>query len=634
MGIQLSGFWRASEGLGGSDSHDFSFNPTLTSDGGMVAFESRADNLVSNDFNGFVDVFVRDLATGQTTRVSDPPGGGGAGAPADSYNPMISGDGSTVVFESFGSGFIGNDFNGQTDIFARDLMTGDIERVSVDWLDNEIFGGSFNPSLSDDGRYVAYETFASGVTPDDFNGHNDVFVRDTVTDQTLPVSSIAWDQGPTNGSSFDATISGNGQFVVFASDADNLIANDFNFMMDVFVHDLATQTTERISQGMGGVDANGFSSDAAISADGRYVAYISDATNITADANNGFEDVFLHDRQTGTTMRVSGAQSGTGTDLVDVSISPDGRFITYGSFDPFNPPGAKTYAHDVAAGMTTELVGIGFGGETDFSADNSKIAFTSEVDGLVPNDGNFVTDTFVADTGIQPPPPTGTIGPFSDGDDTVDLAQEAIDLNHLLDYTHAMDGADTVMLAEGGFAAMPFFGGAGNDILIGTRDVNFLSGDAGNDTLIADDGNDGLFGGDGIDMMFGGNGDDSLAGGLGRDRLFGEAGMDMLDGGNDDDELFGGMDADIFIIGGAMPGMDLIRDFMAGEDTLVLQGVHDAAGAMVTSFAQLDSDASGMLDAADSNIMIDNGHLKLTLMGGGVTIEGQMMLDSSDVAIS
>lgn len=632
MTISPSNIERVSQAFDGGDTFDFSVLPTLSLDGTKVVFESRADNLVSNDFNGQSDIFLTDLASGTTSRVSELPGGNDAFG--DSYNAMISGDGGTVVFESNADGFVGNDFNGQNDVFAKDLATGNVVRASLRWDGTEIFG-AFDGSISNDGRYVTFQSFDSNVTPNDFNGWDDVFVRDLVNNTTMDVSNFGVGGSQSDFGSYNAAISGDGQFVVFESMATNLVNDDFNGQTDIFVRNLQAGTTEKISQSFDRLDADNMSYGAAISDDGRYVAYSSQANNITSSDNNGFVDVFLHDRDTGTTTRITDAMNGTGTDLFDVAISPDGMIVTYTSYDPGNPfpQTAKTYAYDQNTGETTEILANGFAGPIGFSGDNTVMAFGADVDGLTPDDANGMPDVFVAATGIEPPP-IMTEGVFTDGDDMMDLNLTDLVVDNILDYTNAMGGSDTIIMAEEALQGLPFFGGDGNDMIVGSSGNNFISGDDGNDTLVGEGGDDSIVGGQGWDLLFGGDGDDSLMGGADNDRLYGDADNDQLNGGGGDDQLIGGSEADTFVIAGSQSGMDTIQDFSIGEDLLLLDDVLGGDGTLVIGFADLDTDFNGMIDESDAFVTADAAGLTLDFMGGSVTLSGIAMMTETDLAVA
>ena len=627
MTINLSNFAMASRAFDGSPNDGFSVQPSISNDGAYIVFESFASNLVPTDINGNVDVFIRDLATGQIMRVSELPGGGDVFT--DAFNASISGDGSTVVFESFGD-FTGTDFNGSTDIYARDVVSGAITRVSLREDGGDIFGGAFNASISNDGQLVSFQTFDSGVTSNDFNGFDDIFIRDLATNQTLSATSTGFDGTPTNGASINGELSGNGAFLAFESFASNHTATDFNGFDDVFVRDLISGTTELISMAVGGAPSDGRSFNAAISDDGEWVAFVSEAQNLTNDDFNGFTDVFLHNRQSGVTSKITGPA--TGSDIIDVTISPDGQLVGFSAIDPFNPANTQTYVHYVETGVTEEVSGIGFSASIDFTGHSSQIAISSDNPNLSPDDNNGFEDVFVADTGIEPAvDPEGEV--FSDDDDTVDLNGIDINAGNILDYTQGFGGSDTVVMSDDAPSGMPFFGNEGNDIISGTRGTNFISGDEGNDAIFGDAGDDGLVGGDGLDMIFGGDGDDDIYGGADADRLFGDAGADTIDGGTGDDVMSGGDGGDTFIINGVEAGDDTIRDFTS-DDTIVFDGVLDAGGNEITSFADIDTDNSGTLAQGDANVSDDGGDLVFTFTGGSITLEATNNVAEANIAIA
>ena len=318
---------------GSGDSSGYS----ISADGRFVAFESYASNLVANDTNGALDVFVRDRWTGTTRRVSL--------SSADvqgndiSYAAAISADGRFVVFQSFASNLVANDSNGTEDVFVRDLSTGTTHRVSVSSAGAQTndTGDSFDASISGNGRFVAFTSWAWNLVPNDTNGYRDVFVRDRSSGTTRRVSvSSAGAQG--KGQSDWASISQDGRFVAFSSDASNLVSHDTNGWYDMFVRDRSKGTTSRVSVSSAGVQGNSISgylgSPNAISANGRFVAFASDASNLVANDTNGALDVLVRDRWTGTTRRVSvnsaGVQANGGS--TSGGISADGRFVVFQSY--------------------------------------------------------------------------------------------------------------------------------------------------------------------------------------------------------------------------------------------------------------------------------------------------------------
>lgn len=297
---------RVSVSSAGVEANGSSWNASISSDGRYVAFESLASNLVAGDTNSVRDVFVRDRQTGATTRVSVATGTPGVEANAASQNPMISADGRFVAFDSSATNLVSGDSNKMNDVFVRNLETNTTVRVSLTNTGAQaLYGGSSNPSISADGRYVAFESSARNLVTNDTNLKRDIFVRDRTNGTTTRVS-VSAGSAEANSDSYDPAISGNGLVVAFKSYATNLVSGDTNGVADVFVRVWSgSTTTQRVSVGAGGVQANGSSSSPSISSTGRYVAFDSDATNLVASDTNGFDDVFVRDRTAGTTTRVS-----------------------------------------------------------------------------------------------------------------------------------------------------------------------------------------------------------------------------------------------------------------------------------------------------------------------------------------
>ena len=314
----------------GTEGNDDSFYPSISADGLYVAFFSSASNLVLNDTNSRRDVFVHDRQTGQTTRVSvDSYGTQGNDGSGD---PSISGDGRYVAFSSGASNLVTGDDNGEYDIFVHDRQTGQTTRVSVDSNGTEGNGASEYLSISADGRYVAFSSYASNLVSDDTNGECDIFVHDRWTGQTARVS-VASDGTQGNDDSDYPSISADGRYVAFDSGASNLVLNDTNATSDVFAHDRQTGQTTRVSLASDGTQGNGGSWYSSISANGRYVTFQSDASNLVLNDTNGYDDVFVHDRSTGQTARVSVASDGTEGDgsSYESSISADGCYVAFES---------------------------------------------------------------------------------------------------------------------------------------------------------------------------------------------------------------------------------------------------------------------------------------------------------------
>jgi len=276
--------------------NDQSIDPVISDDGRYVTFSSWATNLVDDDSNADVDVFFHDRQTGETTRIS--PGYG------LSYPSSLSGDGSVVVFASADSGLVEGDTNGETDVFVWNRLTREITRVSVASDGTGGNGSSLSPDISTNGCFVSFRSTASNLLESDDNEVGDIFIHDLTTGETIRARDAAvgtfelgWSRSP--------PLSGDGRYVAFESMAENLVEGDNKSVEDVFVFDKETKETTLISIASDGVPGNGNSNAPDLSADGRYVIFVSEATNLVNGDDNGYADVFVHDLQTGRTTLVS-----------------------------------------------------------------------------------------------------------------------------------------------------------------------------------------------------------------------------------------------------------------------------------------------------------------------------------------
>jgi Tol biopolymer transport system component len=278
---------------------------SISGDGRWIAFTSAAPNLVTDDTNKKGDVFLFDRRTRQTRRVSVRSDGGQATGGRSAY-PAISADGRWITYTSKATNLVDDDTNGTWDVFLFDRDTGTTQRVSVRSDGGQATGTSRGqPAISGDGRWITYSSAAADLVADDTNEESDVFLfdRDTGTTQRVSVRS---DGGQANGGSGGPAISADGRWITYTSAARNLVADDTNRRADVFLFDRDIGTTRRVSVRTGGGQFRYCCSyDPAISADGRWITYTSGARNLVADDTNGRDDVFLFDRDTGTTRRVS-----------------------------------------------------------------------------------------------------------------------------------------------------------------------------------------------------------------------------------------------------------------------------------------------------------------------------------------
>jgi Tol biopolymer transport system component len=314
----------------GSDPRRSSSDPSITPDGRYVAFFSWASDLVAEDGNGEPDVFVRDLVLGTTTLVSVALGGGAANG--ISWVPSISADGRYVAFQSAATNLVPGDRNHTADIFVRDLVAATTSRASVDTDGGDPDDISSSATINSEGRYVAFDSLATDLVPGDGNRKEDVFVRDMVAGTTTRVSVDVDGGDPNDGSSLPS-ISTSGRFVAFESSASDLVLGDQNFFLDVFVRDLVGGTTVRVSVDVDGGDPNNASSYPAFSGNERYVVFVSGAKDLVENDGNGVADVFLRDLVLGVTTLVSVGYRGrpAANESLLPAVNEDGRYVAFAS---------------------------------------------------------------------------------------------------------------------------------------------------------------------------------------------------------------------------------------------------------------------------------------------------------------
>lgn len=386
-----------SVGIGGVPANGDSYSGAAPSaNGRFVVFNSLASNLVGNDTNGEQDVFVRDRKKHITRLVSL--GQGGVQGNDVSGGGVISPNGRFVAFQSDASNLVQGDTNGVGDVFVRDLRTGTTKRISVATGGKQANGKSSLPSFSANGRYVAFPSDATNLVPGDTNGETDIFLHDRRTNATFRVS-LGAAFGQANGPSTRAVLSRDARFVAFQSTASNLVAGDTNDSFDVFVRDRRNDTTTRVSVSQSGAQGNSASLRPSMSPNGRYVAFDSFASNLVPRDTNRTSDIFVRDLQSNKTNRVSlgagFAQSPKGS--FAPSISADGKRVAYDSIDD------KIYLRDRRAIATEQLdvplpgvPGGDFSGGAEISANGKIVVFHSLAANLVRGDTNGLQDVFVA----------------------------------------------------------------------------------------------------------------------------------------------------------------------------------------------------------------------------------------------
>lgn len=408
--------FRVSIATNGAQGDSHSDSPSISADGRYVAFTSYATTLVPDDTNGVQDVFVHDRQTGQTTRVSV--ASGGAQGDKLSTAPSISADGRFVAFTSYATNFASGT-SGQGDIFVHDRLLGETEFISIatgELVNNK---GSAHPSISADGRYVAFSLmywYPIPEYPDDLRWYSVIYVRDRLTLTTQRITPILLPYNDHLGeNSFLPMISADGRFVTFSSNVTVLLVpGDNNFKEDIFVYTMQTGEFTRVSVASNGAEANDHSYTPVISADGRLVAFMSAASNLVTGDTNDLPDIFVHDRDTGQTQRVSIAADGTQTsgqpaDSRLPSISADGRYVAFQS-DASNLVPVDTnnsldvFLYDLQSGDIRIVSTAYDGSQGDWqsmspsvSADGRFVAFGSSAHNLVADDTNNKRDIFVCD---------------------------------------------------------------------------------------------------------------------------------------------------------------------------------------------------------------------------------------------
>jgi Tol biopolymer transport system component len=452
---------RVSVDTTGSDADSGSSNPSTSANGSYVAFQSDATDLVPGGSNGSMHTFVRDRQTGTTTQVSVDSAGNETLNP--SRVPSISGDGMHVAFESDANlDLVAGDTNPFSDIFVRDLLAVTTTLVSVDSTGAQDLGPSVSPSVSSDGRYVAFQSEADLVLPD--NGFIDIYVHDRDADEdgiydeagsiaTVRVSvDAAGIQGQGNNHSYVPSISGDGRYVAFESIATDLVPGGSNGLIHIFVHDRDADddgiydevggiSTVQVSVNAAGTEGDADSSAPSISADGRYVAFVSNATNLVPGGSDGSFHIFVHDRDADddgiydevggiSTVQVSVDAAGTEGDAGSSapSISTDGRYVAFASSATNLVPGGSSglihiFVHDrdadgdgiyddedgsydpgevsnVQVSVDSDGVeGNGNSNSPSMSADGKSVIFESDATNLlgVGNDNNGAPDIFADD---------------------------------------------------------------------------------------------------------------------------------------------------------------------------------------------------------------------------------------------
>ena len=517
-----------------------------------------------------------DLLTRQTENASLPITG--AAADGNSLFGDISHDGRYIVFQSEATNLLdsdGNDDNTAVDIFLRDMATGTLARVSLTDADGQTNGHSVDAVVSDNGRYVAFTSAASNLIAGPSSGHDQIFIRDTVAGTTKIVSAATGSiQG--DGDSSSADISANGRYVVFTSESDDLVAGDLNGVSDVFLRDMTTGSMVMLSKAASGGISNGSSSDAHISADGRYVTFVNQASNLTPGDSNNTADIFR------VSLFASNAADiligGDGADSISGLGGDDIISGGFGADSMAGGAGSDTYYVENAADKVTEAAGGGF--DKVLSYVNYVLTAGSEVELLTTNEtagisainltGNALSQEIIGNAGVNT---------LKDGGGAGDLLRGMAGNDTYLVYVSA-----TTIVEAGGqgtadrvLAAVDYKLGAGVSVeqmqttsSSGTTSINLT----GNDIV---------------------------------QKIVGNAGTNLIDGKGGSDTLSGGSGKDYFTFSTALDdaaNVDTITDFNVAADTIRLENAVftalTATGALASGFFRANTTGT----AQDSNDFI------------------------------
>lgn len=379
----------------GAQGNMASINPSVSADGRFVAFASGATNFDQRPTLSVSDIYLHDRFTGITSLITQTTGGGRASG--GSFMPEVSGDGRWIVFQSIADNLVPSDTNGCLDVFLYDRIHQVMSRVSVD--SNGIEGNyiSVAPTISHDGEIITFQSDAWNLVPGDVNGNSDVFIHNRLTGVTSRISESASGAGG-NWDSFAPALSADGSTIAYTSHATNLGPIDNNLFADIYQWNRGTGTTTLVSSAIGGTPSNHGSGDPCISGDGRFIAFESYASNLVPADGNGHKDIFLHDSLSGFITRVTQTPAGVEANHYSsqAAISQDGRYITFETHATnlvpgFNPSGIMIQVWDRLSGkhLFASLTPAGelpqaASGKPSISADGSLVTFSSKAEAFLP----------------------------------------------------------------------------------------------------------------------------------------------------------------------------------------------------------------------------------------------------------
>jgi len=656
--------FRVSVASNGVEASDRSYAPAISGNGRYVTYTSRADNLVVGDNNNTPDIFLFDSQT-QTTTIVSVNNSGKQGNRGSSVS-AISDDGRYITYYSDATNLVSGDTNGQRDVFVYDAITHQTTRVNLSNTGEQADGLSNYATISGNGRFVSYVSYATNLVPNDTNNVRDVFLYDSLTKETSRIS-VSSNGEQANEYSSSPAISEDGRYIAYHSLATNLVSDDTNNTTDIFLYDNFTKKTTRVSVNSQGQQANHYGDSAAISGDGRYIAFESDATNLVSGDTNGKRDIFVYDTLTHQTTRASVGSNSEQGNLASytVAVSENGRYLTFES-QATNLVSGDTngvwdiYRHDMITKKTTRVTLDSKGDQPNnssyspgISSDGSHVSYYSSATNLVSNDQNGTTDIFV--TSIDNDPPVEVILGFSESNYTV--KENSVVISPLtITRTGGSSGAVSVVVTPSNGTATPgddyrnspitvSFATAetiqtlripvvNDPILEADETINLslsnLTGGAilGSQsacllTILDNDQTTGINQGgtSGKDSLLGGAGNDVFDGFSGNDSLIGGDGNDSLIGGDGNDSLIGGNGRDRFFFYSPNQKLDQIPDFQVIDDTIEVKVSGFGAGLIAGRVLSPEQFFLGNEATLPTHRFIYNnntGHLSFDSDGNGI----------------
>ncbi|OYU35089.1 hypothetical protein [Novosphingobium sp. PASSN1] len=569
------------------------------------------------------DLLVGNIAPTLLTHVSRK---GDVGSPVASSQPAVSADGNKVVFQSNWTGFGTKGFDG---IIVKTMSTGRTvdENRSADGAPGGSGAGS--PAMSADGNFIAFFGKSTNLVPGDASGAlYDVYLANTTTKEIVRVSTASDGSLAVDGRSENPDIAQGGRYVVFQSLTSNFAPNGSALQTDIFLKDVQTGKLTRLSTSVTGTDGNNESINPHISANGRYVVFQSEASNLVANDTNGYSDIFLWDSVSKKLLNITkdlpvDTNPFNTVTNADIAVRDNGDVIVVFetgrnllAADDHNS--TDVYALNVTTGavqlVSAKADGTGVGvasGDASISDDGRWVVFTGGSDLLVPGDSNGYADVFVKDLltgeialvsrtqgGVAANQASGRAS-ISAGGDFIVFETQADNLSS----TDANGSFSDIYRVSNPLLFDDLYGGAGNDTYILTRADHVIEKlNEGRDTVRASFSytlganvedlvltGTGGFSGTGnalANTITGNGGANTLSGGGGNDVLYGKAGADKITGGDGSDKLYGGAGGDL-LTGGtgndrftfdSLAGSDRISDFASGVDKIVVGVPQHAIG--------------------------------------------------------